>query len=115
MTVLIVDDHAAMRALIRSMLPRRTYRVYESEDGLDAQRQYERFHPDVILMDVEMTTMDGIQATRELRRSYPEAKVIMVTNHGDEQTRRAAREAGAVGFIRKEELMTVADVLRALR
>ncbi len=115
MTVLIVDDNAAMRALIRSILPRRTYRVYESQDGLEAQRSYERFHPDVVLMDVEMATMDGIHATRQLRRSHPEAKVIMVTNHVDERTRRAAQQAGAVGFISKEELMTVTEVLRALR
>lgn len=114
MTILIVDDNAAMRGMIRSMFDGRRYRMFESPDGDAALNDYERIHPDVVLMDVQLGGTNGITATRRLCSEHPEARVVMVTNHTDRWTRQAAQAAGAVAFVPKDELMSVPNIVRSL-
>lgn len=112
-SVLLVEDNPAMRALIRSLVEEVSPRVKECGSGREAVAMYEAFRPDWVLMDIELTGLDGISATRAIRRLDPEARVIIVTAHGDDEYRQAAEAAGAVAFVLKEDLLTLPELLAA--
>ncbi len=105
MKVLIIDDNPEMREMMRSFLPKPFVAVCECEDGFDALDYYQSFLPDWVLMDWKMKQMDGITATRQIIGSFPEAKIVLVTQHDDRELRAAALEAGACGFVSKDELI----------
>lgn len=111
--MLIVDDNADMRALIRGLVEEVTPAVHECGSGPAAVDAYAALHPDWVLMDIELPGLDGIDATRAIRRLDPRARVIIVTAHGDDRYRRAAREAGALGFVLKEHLLDLPGLLTA--
>ena len=99
---LIVDDHAAFRQTLRAFLPDST--VLECADGREVLALYAAERPDWVLMDIQMPGLDGLTATRRLKEKFPVARIIIVTNHAGEELRVAAREAGADGFVHKENL-----------
>jgi CheY-like chemotaxis protein len=105
--VLLVEDNASMRALIRSLVTDVSSAVHECADGETALELYQRVRPDLVLMDVQMAGMDGIAATRALRRSDPNARIIIVTEHSEAQYRSAAAAAGASGFVLKDDLLAL--------
>jgi CheY-like chemotaxis protein len=109
-SLLIVDDNASMRRLIKALVRGLASVIYECADGAQALEMYERFRPDLILMDIEMVEMDGLTATRQIIAAYPETKIVMVTKHGNERLRAAARQAGACGYVLKENLMELRDL-----
>jgi CheY-like chemotaxis protein len=118
MMLLIVDDNAAMRRLMRRVAGDLAERIEECEDGTQALSAYEQHRfgaGDWVLMDVEMAQMDGLTATRELRAAHPEARVIIVTKHDDEQLREAALRHGACGFVLKENLLELRSLLNPTR
>lgn len=108
---MIVDDNAAMRALIRNLVERDGSVVHECGDAETALALYPRLRPDWVLMDVKMGGMDGIAATRAIRASDPQARIIIVTEHRDEAFRRAAAAAGASAFVPKEDLLGLPGLL----
>lgn len=114
MNVLIVEDNSGVRNLLRRALHGTASRVWECCDGADALKSYREFHPDVVLMDLRMPGMDGLQATRQIRQSDPLAKVVMVTDYDDEDMRRAASEAGACGYTLKQDLSELIKLLHTL-
>ena len=91
--VLIVDDSRPMRELIRMTLAGVAEIVGECSDGSEALSAYERLRPDWVLMDIEMTHVDGITATREIMAAHPLAKIVIVTDYNDDALRHAARAA----------------------
>jgi CheY-like chemotaxis protein len=109
--VLMVEDNADMRTLIRSILAETTQVIHEFETGPSALEAYPLIHPDYVLMDIELSGMDGIATTRALRLLDAHARIIMVTAHGEEPYRRAATEAGASGFVLKENLLDLPALL----
>lgn len=112
--VLVVEDNAAMRTLIRSLVARVAPTVHECEDGASAVDLYVRLRPDWVLMDINLGGMDGLAATRAIRQSDPAARVIIVTELDDEGYRRAAEDAGACGFVLKENLLRLPALLAPL-
>jgi DNA-binding NarL/FixJ family response regulator len=88
--------------------------VEECDDGSEVLAAYARSRPDWVLMDIEMRRMDGITATREIVMAFPAAKVVIVSKHDDEQMREAAREAGACGYVLKDNLLAVRQLLGKL-
>jgi CheY-like chemotaxis protein len=114
MNVLIVEDNSGVRSLLRRALLGTASRVWECSDGADALQSYAEFHPDVVLMDLRMPGMDGLQATRQIRQSDPLAKVVVVTDYDDEDMRRAASEAGAYGYTLKQDLSELIELLHTL-
>lgn len=110
--VMLVDDSPAMRALIRSVLEEITPSIHEFEDARSAVAACVRIRPDWVLMDIEMGGMDGIAATRALRRIDPDIRVVMVTAHGDDAYRRASAAAGATAFVLKENLLDLPSLFR---
>ena len=109
--VLIVDDNQPMRELLKVTLADVAEVVGECADGSEALAQYERVQPDWVLMDLEMKAVDGIEATRQIIAAHPQARIVVVTNHDDEDLRRAARGAGAIKFVVKESLLDILEIL----
>ena|SRR5579872_3296934 len=96
-SILIVDDHEAVRRGIRTLLASSTLWSVcgEASDGIEAVEKAKQLRPDVVLMDVSMPRMDGIEATRIIRREVPGAEVIVVTQNDPEVARRQASEIGS--------------------
>jgi CheY-like chemotaxis protein len=111
-TLLIVDDNAEMRRLMRQVAAGSDDLVIECADGDEVLEAYAEHRPDWVLMDVEMKRVDGLTATSILTRQYPEAKVVIVTKYTDDETRRAARESGALYFLGKDEIFSLRKLLR---
>lgn len=104
MRVLIVDDSQPMRQMMKLYLRDLADETRECADGAEALAAYAAFRPDWVLMDWEMKAVDGLTAARDIRAAYPEAHILMVTQYDDDELRRAAREAGASGYVLKENL-----------
>ena len=103
-SVLIADDHASWRDSLRSILktqPEIWDIIGEASDGQEAVEQATEMQPDIILLDVGMPHVDGIQAARIIRQSSPKSRIVFVTQEGDVDVRNAAMEVGAVGYVLK--------------
>ena len=103
-TVLIADDQALVRVGLRKILetnPETTV-VGEAQDGLEAVAEAERLRPDVVLMDIRMPGLDGIEATRRVVRAHPPTRVLMLTTFGLDSYVYDALQAGASGFMLKD-------------
>lgn len=111
MKLLIVEDNAEMRRLIVKIVSRLSHSIFECIDGCDAFEAYEQYLPDWVLMDVEMKTTDGITATRQITGVYPRARIVIVTNYKDDAVRRLAYAAGASGYVHKENLIELRQML----
>jgi CheY-like chemotaxis protein len=111
MILLIVDDNQQMRRLIRSVVGDMAEAITECCDGSLALAAYAESLPDWVLMDIRMPRVDGITATRQLKSSYPQAHVCIVTDYEDKDLREAARDAGAEDYIVKEDLLRLRQVL----
>jgi CheY-like chemotaxis protein len=107
MTVLIVEDNASVRRLLRRVVQQIATEIWECADGAEALAVYRKQMPNVVLMDVRMPIMDGLTATRQIRKFDPDARVIIVTDCDDEDMRAAASEAGASGYVLKQDLTTL--------
>lgn len=101
--VLIVDDHAVVRDGIRAVLTlqRDIQVVGEAVNGEEAIKKTIEFMPDVVLMDIIMPVMNGLDATREISKQCERVKVLVLTQYDDEENIKASLEAGALGFIPK--------------
>ena len=112
MKVLIVDDNAKVRELVRDHLPVSAGEVFECADGDEAVDFYKMHRPDWVLMDQEMSRIDGITAIRDIIAEFPEANICMVTAFDDEHLRREALMAGASGFVLKDNLFELETILQ---
>jgi signal transduction histidine kinase/ActR/RegA family two-component response regulator len=103
--ILIVDDQAVVRAGLRELLGARLefHIVGEAANGVEAISQAKVLQPDVIVMDVSMPQMNGIEATREIHSTLPHIQIVGLSTYGDESTEHAVREAGAQAFFSKTE------------
>lgn len=109
--LLIVEDNPLMRRMIKSVVADLAISVHECSDGIEALDAYEKFHPEWVLMDVEMSQKDGFTATREIIDAYPEAKIMIVTKYATERMREAAKRAGACEYVLKENLMDIREII----
>jgi two-component system chemotaxis response regulator CheY len=99
--VLVVDDSGFSRRILRQILEEAGYSVDEAKDGMEALERYSLARPQVVLLDVVMNGMTGLEVLSKLRELDPRAKVVLATADVQSSTAATAREAGAAGIICK--------------
>lgn len=115
--LVVVDDHALMRNAINAILAMDASLevVGEAQDGQEAIECCRELRPDLVLMDVSMPRMDGLEATRRLKEEFPETSVLFLTAHADHRLLRDAVKAGAAGYVIKgERPNNILDAVRAV-
>ena len=114
MKLLIADDHPLMRAGIRTLLERTLDRpeIFEAVDGHEALEIAATVHPDIVLMDISMPGLNGVDAARRLATDVPSCKVIMLSMHCHEERIAQCLRAGARGYVLKDS--AVSEVLAAI-
>jgi len=110
--ILLVDDHALVHSGIRAILDARYLICGEAENGQQAIEMAELLKPDLILMDVSMPVIGGIEATRQIRRLLPNTRIFILSMHEGVHIAASARSAGADGSI--SETAKVVDLLAAI-
>ncbi len=113
--ILLADDHTIVRDGIRSIIEdeKDMQVVAEAEDGFSAVRLACTIKPDVVLMDIAMPLLNGLEATRQIRRDCPQIKVLILTMHENEEYIRQVLAIGAMGYILKDT--AARDLLDAIR
>jgi DNA-binding NarL/FixJ family response regulator len=102
--ILLADDHTLMRSGIRALLedePGLTV-IGEAEDGRSAVAQACKLGPDLVIMDIAMPLLNGLEATRQIRQQCPHVRVLILSMHDNEEYIRQVLEAGAMGYILKD-------------
>ena len=114
-TVLLAEDHTIVREGFRKMLELEGdfEIVGEAQDGRQALVLAKKLRPEVVLMDIAMPQLNGLEATRQLLKALPATKVLMLSAHSDDAYVQNATESGAVGFLLKQT--SAHDVCRAIR
>jgi DNA-binding NarL/FixJ family response regulator len=114
-TILIAEDHTVVREGFRKMLELEDdfKIVAEAADGRQTVALAKKFHPDVLLMDIAMPLLNGLEATRQVMKALPTARVLMLSAHNDYAYVENAIQAGAMGFLLKQT--SAHDVCRAIR
>jgi len=116
--ILIADDHAVVRTGLRTMLESRSgWEVCaEAIDGRDAVEKATRHKPDVAVLDIGMPLLNGVEATRQIRKSSPSTEILILTMHESDDLVQQVVEAGAHGYILKDDadrvLLAAVDALR---
>jgi two-component system, NarL family, response regulator DegU len=102
--IVIIDDHQLFREGVKRILDfEENFEVVaEGDDGKDAVQLVEQYNPDVVIMDINMPDVNGVEATRKLIEAYPDTKVIILSIHDDESYVTHALKSGAVGYLLKE-------------
>lgn len=114
-TVLLVDDHTVVRQGLRALLNTEEDMevVGEAENGRQAVMLAKKVSPDVVVMDVAMPLMNGLEATRQILRNNPPPKVLVLTSYGDDECVAQLMQAGASGYLIKQTAAN--DLLKAIR
>ena len=112
--VLIADDHRMFAEALETILATndRLEVAGYAGDGAEAVRLALKSRPDVILMDIAMPLMDGLQATKQIRKQWPTARILMLTGSNSKSDVDRAREAGAAGYVTKERI--AAELIEAI-
>ena len=103
--VLVVDDETDLRDLASEVLKPKGYRVFTAENGQEGLEIYKKENPDLVLTDVNMKLMDGLELTREIKKLNPEAKVYLVTGYTNDSVIEDFMALGAAGYIGKPYLI----------
>ena len=113
--VLLADDHRILREGIRALIEDQEDMevIGEAEDGQATVKMVAQLQPDVVVMDIAMPLLNGLEATRQIRRDFPQVKVLILTMHENEEYIRQVLAAGALGYVLKDA--AARDLLGAIR
>jgi DNA-binding NarL/FixJ family response regulator len=112
--ILLVDDHPIVREGLRTVLQRRAgwEIIGEASNGIEALEQAERLHPDVMVLDITMPRLNGLEVCRLARQKTPATEILFVTQHDSPQMMKEALNAGAKGYVVKSN--AARDLVRAI-
>jgi DNA-binding NarL/FixJ family response regulator len=104
--IVLADDHAMVRQLVRGIIHERgDLRVIgEAQDGIELLELLQEIIPDLIIVDISMPRLRGLEATKEIKKAHPEVKVLILTMHKSEEYLAMAMSYGADGYMLKEEI-----------
>lgn len=107
--ILVVDDHPAYRHLLRTFLELNpNWEVCgEASDGHEAIAKTTELHPDIVLMDLDMPRINGLEATRQIHNHFPSTRILILTLHDNSMLPQIAQNSGAQGYILKSEPLDV--------
>jgi len=111
-SLLIAEDNEKMRRMLKSLVANLVSTLWECSDGEDAIAAYMTHRPDFVFMDAEMKHLDGITATRRIKAADPAARIIIVTSYDQADLREAAQAAGACGYVLKENLLELVQLIQ---
>jgi DNA-binding NarL/FixJ family response regulator len=112
--VLLADDHSLIRQALRALLEKQGFQVVtEASDGQEALRSVEKTQPDVAILDISMPILNGVDAARELVKSSPKTRVILLTQHDEDLYVTEALRAGARGYVLKSQ--AAEDLVHAIQ
>ena len=111
MKYLIVDDNVEMRNIIRQTICEVGDSIAECSDGFEAVQKFSELKPDLVLMDIRMKAMNGLDATKMIIEKFPDSRVLIVTDYDTPSFRKAAINAGAFAFFSKENLIEVKEFI----
>jgi CheY-like chemotaxis protein len=112
--LLIVDDSAAVRKMMRQMMTPLFESIDECEDGLAAVTAYDALEHDIVIMDIQMPILDGIEATEAIMSNHRDARIFLVTAHDNPEYRRRAAASGAMAFCMKDDILALHSLLHAI-
>jgi CheY-like chemotaxis protein len=99
MKVLIVDDSEEVRRMIKRFVRGQVDEFVDCDDGDQALDSYRQHSPDVVLMDIKMKRVDGLEATKQLKKAFPDARVVIISQWDSPAMRKQARQSGANAYI----------------
>jgi two-component system response regulator DegU len=111
--IVLADDHEPFRRAFKSLFRANEAEFFECKDGHEALLLYSQHRPDWVVLDFDMSPVDGLTATEQIRGQFPEARIILITLHSGEDIQTAVRKAGAVAYIKKENLLQARDLIRS--
>jgi two-component system, NarL family, response regulator NreC len=112
--IVLADDHVLVRQGLKALLEREGFQVVaEASDGQEAVRHAASLQPDIAVMDISMPILNGLNAAREMSRSIPKTKIILLTQHDEGQYISEALDAGVKGYVLKNQVAS--DLLEAIR
>jgi len=117
--VLLAEDHTIVRKGLCALLDAEPgiEVIGEAQDGREALLKAEQLHPDIVLMDISMPGLNGLEATRQIKKRFPEVKVLILTVHSDEEYIRQILQAGASGYLVKQaapqELISAIEAIQS--
>ena len=101
--VLVADDHKIIRGFVRSMFEARGFEVSDAENGAQAVEKAQELHPDLVVLDLSMPVMNGLEAARKLKVTMPSLPLLMFTNHIGSILEHEATAAGITAVVSKAE------------
>ena len=113
-SILIADDHPSVRQSLRALLETQAdFTILgEARDGIEAVEFSERLKPDVLILDISLPRLNGLDAIHLVRRVSARSRIVMLTSHLDQNCIRAAMKNGANGYVHKSEIETLIDTIR---
>ncbi len=114
MTILLVDDNSKFRAFVKKMLLSSIHnleKIYECEDGKKAISMYGEIKPEWVLMDIELPKIDGLEASRRIKKEFPDAKIVIVSQYNDIQYHETAKSIGINEYIQKDNLDNLINLI----
>lgn len=112
--VLLADDHALVRQGLMAFLERQGFQVVsEASDGDEATRHAKDTQPDIAVLDISMPILNGVDAAREIRKTSPKTKIIILTKHDEDQYVTEALRAGVKGYVLKSQVAN--DLIHAIQ
>ena len=112
--IVLADDHVLIRQSLKSLLEREGFQVVaEGSDGQEAVHHAESLQPEIVVMDISMPILNGLNAAREMSRTCPKTKTILLTQHDEGQYVSEALDAGVKGYVLKNQVAS--DLLLAIR